>query len=79
MIEALIQYIESKGFTVEVSPHELTISKYVKGIGCVLSVWSVSRITLNQIHREAIFAEADRRMEKIETMIKEARKTQEAK
>ena len=60
MIEALVKYIQDKGFQVSVMPHALLIWKIIDGTR-YNKAWHTTQEELNQIRDERIlFREADR-------------------
>lgn len=69
MIEALVQYIEEKGFQVDVSPSMLLIWKMVEGKRAVCS-WMISRLeTQHLVDWRVLLLQADGKMEQLTQLI----------
>jgi len=64
MIEALIAYIQDKGFDVRVLPGMLLISEMINGQRLNLS-WALSSTELASAHKEILFFEADQHLERL--------------
>lgn len=69
MIEALIKYIEDKGYTVGVIPETLLIRKIAYGQQVGID-WAISQIELASLPWELLTDEADRRIGLIEDAIR---------
>jgi len=68
MIEALVSYIQDKGFSVLVGPAMMMISKIVNGQR-VGEYWAISNAELAQAPKEVLFFLADERMDRIDKAI----------
>lgn len=68
MIEALIKYIQDKGYKVSVMTESLLIWKIAKGQRLNRN-WAISKIQLNSLSWDLLTYEADHQMDLIEKAI----------